>query len=261
MALGDIIRKRREELKLTQDEVSAMVEISKPYLSNIETGRAKNPPTDGVLRALERRLKFETGELTAVANRVRTPVDVRQEHEQLEAEIEKLRSVIKGLAPAVGKKKVGGVDLDALVKQIQDKSNVKTLTPGRAIPIINKIAAGYPHHFTDLDYPPSVADDYIRCPDIHDRQAFATRVVGDSMMPAYREGDVVVFSPNTAPQAGDDCFVRFSDDGGTTFKRYYQDDDKTIRLQPLNDKYPAMTYPVEQINGLWPAAYRIERLR
>ena len=78
------------------------------------------------------------------------------------------------------------------------------------IPIINKVPAGYPTDFTDLDYPPSVADEYVRCPDIHDPQAFAARVVGDSMEPAYREGDIVVFAPNTPAESGQDCFVRLN---------------------------------------------------
>ena len=123
------------------------------------------------------------------------------------------------------------------------------------------MAAGYPAHFTDLDYPPGVADEYVRCPDLHDTQAFAARVVGDSMEPEFREGDIVVFSPNTQPRPGDDCFVRFDEDGGTTFKRFYQDNKTTIRLQPRNNAYPAMTYPAEKITGLWPALFRIEQLR
>ncbi|MHC4718099.1 MAG: S24 family peptidase, partial [Planctomycetota bacterium] len=67
------------------------------------------------------------------------------------------------------------------------------IPPGRAIPIINSVAAGYPYQFTDLDYPPSVADDYVHCPDVNDPHAFAARVVGDSMEPRYSEGDLVVF--------------------------------------------------------------------
>jgi SOS-response transcriptional repressor LexA len=126
--------------------------------------------------------------------------------------------------------------------------------------VINRVAAGYPHHFTDLDYPPSVADEYVRIPDVHDPQAFATRVVGDSMEPKYVEGDVVVFSPNLQPQPGNDCFVRFAKDNSTTFKRFAVHKER-IRLQPLNDKYAAEEYDPEEINGLWPAIVRIERLR
>jgi len=257
MSLGKIIRHRREELGLTQDQVAGQVGISKPYLSNIETHRAKNPPTDGVLENLERALCFEHGQLLRIAHFARTPLSVRQEHDHLEAAVQKYRSALRQLlANANGE---GRTKLQALLDQADADGNVTPIAAGVNIPVINKVAAGYPHHFTDLDYPPSVADEYIRCPDLHDAQAFAARVVGDSMVPDFCEGDIVVFSPNTALRNGDDCFVRF-DDGETTFKRVYQDDADTIRLQPLNSLYRAEVHRPQRITGLWPAVFRIQRL-
>ena len=50
MSLGQIIRTRREELNLTLDYVSGRVGFSKPYLSTIETGKVKNPPSDELLQ-------------------------------------------------------------------------------------------------------------------------------------------------------------------------------------------------------------------
>ncbi|MGC9454818.1 MAG: helix-turn-helix domain-containing protein [Phycisphaerae bacterium] len=263
MSLGEIIRQRREDLGLTQDQVAEQAAISKPYLSNIETGRAKNPPTDGVLRALERVLSFASGELMKVAHLARTPADVRQEYELKDAQIQKLRSVLKGLLQTAPRNAAGSIDLDSIAGELEGNggANVRMITPGASVPIINKVAAGYPRQFTDLDYPPSVADEYIRCPDLHDGQAFAARVVGDSMEPGYHEGDIVIFSPNTPARSGDDCFIRFAEDAGTTFKRFYQDEEQSIRLQPLNDRYPSEVYPRERITGLWPAVFRIERLR
>jgi phage repressor protein C with HTH and peptisase S24 domain len=81
------------------------------------------------------------------------------------------------------------------------------------------------------------------------------------MEPLYHEGDTVVFSPAVAARSGDDCFVRFEEDGGTTFKRVYFDDEQTLRLQPLNNKHPAETYNRRQVTGLWPAIFRIQQLR
>jgi SOS-response transcriptional repressor LexA len=261
MSLGEIIRRRREEAGLTQDRLAAQIGISKPYLSNIETGKAKNPPSDGVLRAMEKALGFQGDQLVKLAHLARTPADVRDEHELLEAEVNKLRSVLKELLSRQGEKHAGGVDIGGLSAQLGGRDNIKAISAGVAIPLINKVAAGYPQHFTDLDYPPSVADEYVRCADVHDGQAFAARVVGDSMEPQYREGDIVVFSPSTPVHSGDDCFVRFEGEGGTTFKRFYRDDETTIRLQPLNSKYPSEAYTREKITGLWPAILRIERLR
>ena len=142
------------------------------------------------------------------------------------------------------------------------EANISPPIPaGRAVPIINRVAAGYPEHFTDLDYPPSVADEYVRCPGVDDPQAFAARVVGDSMAPKYREGDVVVFAPNAPVRDGDDCFVRFAEDNSTTFKRFFLQADGRIRLEPLNRDYPVEIYDPQEITGLWPAVMRVEMLR
>jgi len=259
MSLGQVIRLKRQKLGFTQDEVAVRSGISKPYLSNIETGRIRNPPTDGVLAALERSLGFPAGELMRLAHRVRTPLDVRQEHEALEAEVEKLRGLVRRLLTGGPRRAAGGVDLDALLEP--GHQNVRVVSPGKLVPVINNVAAGYPQEFTDLDYPAAIADEYVRCVDLHDPQAFAARVVGDSMAPAFQEGDIVIFSPNTPPRSGDDCFVRFADDSGTTFKRFFPAAGDTIRLEPRNEKYPPQSYSADRITGLWPAAFRIQRLR
>lgn len=232
---------------MTQDQVATRVGISKPYLSNIETGKVRNPPSDAVLRALEKAMSFVPGELMRIGHLDKTPVDIRQRYESLLAEVQKLHTMVedKGGKAAEGDEEIG-----------------KLIAAGVVVPVINSVAAGYPHHFTDLDYPPGVADEYTRCPDVHDPQAFAARVIGDSMEPQYHEGDLVIFSPKRAADSGDDCFVRFGPpEEGTTFKRIYQDSEDTIRLQPLNSSYPAQTVPREQITGLWPAIFRIQPVR
>ncbi|MBI5722412.1 MAG: helix-turn-helix domain-containing protein [Planctomycetes bacterium] len=259
MSIGAIVRQRREQLGLTQDEVAVLAGISKPYLSNIETGKAKHPPSDKVLADLEPALKLDCGELMKVAHMMATPADIRQEHESLIAEVRNLRQVLKEFL--AGKKT--GDELRSQLSPPDAQGNIRRIMVSSMVPIINRVSAGYPCHFTDLDYPTSVADEYIRCPDVTDSQAFGARVVGDSMEPDYREGDIVIFSPNTQVKNGDDCFVRFDAQAswGTTFKRYYQDEPEMIRLQPLNGKYPAETYPRRRITGLWPAVFKIQKLR
>jgi SOS-response transcriptional repressor LexA len=278
MSVGTIIRERRQQLGLTQDLLAIKAGMSKPYLSNIETGRAKNPPTDKILTALETALEFDPDHLLKLAHLERTPRDVRIEHELLGTEVRKLRQVIREMM-AGPRKQNGSLDLDAMAAELKeaaapqsdsydpnrpDEGGVGAIRTGKIVPIINRVAAGYPQNFTDLDYPPGVADDYLRCPDLDDPQAFALHVEGDSMEPVYHQGDLVVFSPNTQPRSGDDCFVRFEADCSTTFKRFYEDDDKgkgaKIRLQPLNSKYPAKAYDRQEITGLWPAAFRFEKL-
>jgi len=260
LALGAIIRQRREALGLTQEKLAATVGISKPYLSNIETGKAKNPPTDGILRSLEAALGISGGELTRMAHLARTPLDVRREHDLLEAECQKLRSILKRLLEEAPRKDDGGLDLDAVGAAVPPRPRQEGPSPNLSIPVVNKIGTGYPPRFPDLDYPATVADDYIRCLDVHDPHAFAVRIPDETMKPLYRRGDVVVFSPALPPACGDDCFVRFAG-GGTTFRRYYQDDQEVIRLQPINSEYPPQYCRREEVTGLWPALLCQHRLR
>ena len=126
--------------------------------------------------------------------------------------------------------------------------------------MINKVPAGYPADFDDLGYPPGAADDYVRCPDLHDAYAFAVRVVGDSMEPKYREGDIVIFSPARQVENGDDCFVRMTDPHETTFKQIFFDDKNSVRLQPRNQKYSPMTLEKKRISAIWKAVSRYEHL-
>jgi phage repressor protein C with HTH and peptisase S24 domain len=126
--------------------------------------------------------------------------------------------------------------------------------------LINKVAAGYPREFTDLGYPARIADEYVRCPDVTDPDAFAARVVGDSMMPDYREGDVVVFSPTRDVKDGNDCFVRLERDAETTFKRVYFEGEGRLRLQPLNARYSPRVVNREDVGGLYAAVSVIRRV-
>lgn len=258
MSLGQIIRHRREELKLTLDEVSNRIGFSKPYLSTIETERVKNPPSDELLTKLERVLKFEQGLLLRIAHVEGLPADVREEYESAEAENQKWRQIVQSII----ENKTKSTNLKKVIakNKLDLKEDKSILAPGRLVPIINKVAAGYPTDFNDLDYPVGVADDYVRCPDLHDPNAFAVRVVGDSMEPKFHEGDIVVFSPAVEIRSGDDCFVRFTMPHETTFKRVFFEKNKTIRLQPRNDKYSPTITEGDRINGMYRAVLRYEKL-
>ena len=162
------------------------------------------------------------------------------------------------------------VDLDAacltgMLKGMADRASgggVGQMT-ANAVPVINRVSAGYPRNFSDLSNPPRAADEYVSCPDIHDRQAFAARVHGDSMMPKYRESDIVIFSPALSPRDGDDCFIRFTD-GQTTFKRIFfetgEGGQPNLRLQPRNERYKPQVVTSELLAGMYKAVYRYQRV-
>ena len=274
--IGGKLRKQRRRLGLTLDELAGRTGISKPYLSLIETGRVANPPSDEKLRKLEQSLGFNAGELISQAHLQRTPSDVRVMLQKL-----MMKKDEGGGMKDEGKAKSDssfiphpsafppGINLDdaylsGVLQELVDKSagNVETVRTN-AVPVINRVSAGYPKDFTDMSYPKGVADDYVGCPDVHDKDAFAARVHGDSMQPKYTEGDIIIFSPSLAPRNGDDCFIRF-EDGHTTFKRVFFESDEAgtsvVRLQPRNEKYRPQSVPAEQITGMYKAVYRYQRV-
>jgi repressor LexA len=258
MPLGQIIRKKREQLKLTLDEVSNRIGFSKPYLSTIETGKVKNPPSDELLTKLEKILEFEPGLLLHIAHLEGLPADVRQEYESTEAENKKWRQIAKNIIDT----KADSNRLTELLaeSELNIEQEQESLVAGQLVPVINKVSAGYPTDFNDLDYPVGIADDYIRCPDLHDPNSFAVRVVGDSMEPKFREGDIVIFSPAAEVHNGDDCFVRFTMPHETTFKRAFFEPDNKVRLQPRNEKYSPTIVDGKRINGLYRAVVKYEML-
>ena len=257
MPLGQIIRKKRHELNVTLDEVSAKTGFSKPYLSTIETGKVKNPPGDKLLRKLEEALEFPAGTLRHIANLDRMPADVRQRFEASEAENQRWRKLVKKLS-----NKKGGGEINELLAEsdLQVDSGDPSVKPGRLIPVINRVAAGYPVDFDDLEYPAGFADDYVRCPDVDDPQAFAVRVIGDSMEPKFIEGDIVIFSPAAEVRSGDDCFIRLATPHETTFKRVFFESQDKVRLQPRNENYAPLIVEGSRINGVYRALIKYERL-
>lgn len=269
--LGTKLRRQRRRLGLTLDELAGRSGISKPYLSLIETGRVGNPPSDEKLRRLEQTLGFTSGELLSQAHLQRTPRDVRVMLQQLMgkrgpgARGEGQENAVSPLAPRPLPLDLDDAYLSGVLQELvgQSSGNLETIRTN-AVPVINRVSAGYPKDFTDMSYPKGAADDYVGCPDVQDKNAFGARVHGDSMQPKYREGDIIIFSPAIAPRNGDDCFVRFAD-GQTTFKRVFfesnEDGTPVLRLQPRNEKYRPQIVPAEQISGLYKAVYRYEPVR
>jgi phage repressor protein C with HTH and peptisase S24 domain len=261
--LGETVRGRRRQMGWTLAQLAGAVDCSKAYLSAIENGKLDNPPSRPLLGRLERALEITPGELIRQADWQRTPGRVRAE---VEAMARRSRRLAAKLKQSLDQGAHGGRDLDALYRSgelqqwiAEQSADIERLQAVRyQVPLINRVAAGYPTEFTDLDYPARVADEYLAAPGLSDPSAFAARVVGASMEPDYAEGDIIVFSPERTPACGDDCFVRLEPDHHTTFKRVFFDDERTVRLQPLNPAYPAQVLARERVSGIWPAVMRIQ---
>lgn len=65
--------------------------------------------------------------------------------------------------------------------------------------------------------------------------AFALRVEGDSMLPRYMPGDIIVVDPALVCDNESPCVVLLN--GEATFK-FFKETNEAIILMPMNDKYP-----------------------
>jgi transcriptional regulator with XRE-family HTH domain len=258
MSLGQIIRKKREQLGLTLDEVGARSGFSKPYLSTIETGKVHSPPSDELLVKLEKILEFENGLLLYIAHFEKMPSDIRLRYESAQTENRQLKLFIRNLIRE--KKQPAAIDTLLAKSPLSIDLGEECVSAGLIVPVINKADCQYPQSIGDLDDLPAIAEDYIRCPDLDDPKAFAVRVFGDAMEPRFSHGSIVVFSPAADVSDGDDCFISLASARETTFKRVFFEKNNAVRLQPRNEKYSPAIVSRRRIRGIYCSVLKIEKL-
>ena len=256
--LGPTLRRYRRGRGWTLRRLADAAGCSVAYLSEIENARHANPPSGRLIGAIEGALELEPDALRRLADWQATPPGVKADYERLARQLSR-----------AGRREDGSTNLDALYRAgalhrraeaVDGNLDSARIPLGPGVPLINKVAAGYPTDFTDLDYPARVADEYVACPGISDPDAFAARVVGQSMHPEYDPGDILIFSPRQAPADGSDCFARLLPDHHSTFKRVFFEAEDRVRLQPLNPAFSPQILPMEQIAGLYPAVFRMQAI-
>lgn len=121
--------------------------------------------------------------------------------------------------------------------------------PALPIPLIGMTQAGGGGFFDDGGFPVGGGWDQIRFPRVDDENAYALEVTGDSMAPLYRDGDILIVSPNAAPRKGDRVVLRTTD-GEVMAKVLVRRTAKTIELASLNPAHPNLVFPIERIDWI-----------
>ncbi len=136
----------------------------------------------------------------------------------------------------------------AQVQVIAESAEEYGLPPALAVPVISWVQAGALRSAEDLYPYAGAAEDYIMVA-VRGRHSFALRVRGDSMLPDFREGDMIVVDPELAPRSGDFVVAVADDAGEATFKRYLKKKDGEV-LMPLNADYsPIVLKPEHRLVG------------
>ena len=76
------------------------------------------------------------------------------------------------------------------------------------MPLLGFAQAATGGHFDGGGYPAGKGWDEVGLPAVNDEHAYALEISGDSMKPAYRDGDVIVVSPGTPIRRGDRVVVK-----------------------------------------------------
>src|SRR5664279_4001773 len=76
------------------------------------------------------------------------------------------------------------------------------------VPLIGFAQAGAGGYFDDGGFPVGKGWDEVGLPSVNDEHAYALEISGDSMKPAYRDGDVIVVSPGAQIRKGDRVVVK-----------------------------------------------------
>ena len=137
-----------------------------------------------------------------------------------------------------------GVTFDSFVQLISDRSGAT-----RAIPLIGFAKAGSGGFFDDGGFPAGKGWDEIAFPAVNDEHAYALEVAGDSMLPAYRDGDVIMVSPGAPVRRGDRVVVK-TKGGEVMAKELKRQTTKSVELKSLNTAHPERTLSMEDVDWI-----------
>ncbi|MEI6462545.1 MAG: transcriptional repressor LexA [bacterium] len=112
------------------------------------------------------------------------------------------------------------------------------------VPLLGKIAAGKPiEAIVDEDNRLTLPSNLTK-----NKEVFALKVSGDSMIDSYLLSDDIVICERTNTARNGDMVVALFVDNTATLKMYFKEKDQ-IRLQPMNEKYPPIYTKKVTIQG------------
>lgn len=117
------------------------------------------------------------------------------------------------------------------------------------VPLLGLAQAGAGGFFDEGGFPVGTGWDAIAFPSGEGEMIFALEVSGDSMLPAYRDGDVLIVSRTAAVRRDDRVVVRTTD-GEVMVKILHRQTLKSVELHSLNPDHPPRTVPVRQIDWM-----------
>jgi phage repressor protein C with HTH and peptisase S24 domain len=116
----------------------------------------------------------------------------------------------------------------------------------RPVPLLGLAQAGAGGFFDDGGFPAGQGWDEITFPGIADESAYALEVAGDSMLPLYRDGDIIVVSPSARIRRGDRVVVKTT--GGEVMAKILKKESAAeLDLASFNPEHPGRVVAVRDV--------------
>lgn len=138
-------------------------------------------------------------------------------------------------------------DFSALVSGARTMQDPHTKKRNK-LPLIGMAQAGAGGFFDDGGFPAGAGWDEVDLPGVTDTNAYALSISGDSMLPMYRHGDIIVVSPAAPVRQGDRVVAR-DRKGAVMAKLLLRRTARSITLASLNPEFPDLDLPAEAV--LW----------
>ena len=120
-----------------------------------------------------------------------------------------------------------------------------------SIPLLGFAQAGAGGFFDDGGFPAGQGWDIVDFPTSPANKAgvYALEVQGDSMLPLYRDGDVLIVEPGAQVRRGDRVVVK-TREGEVMAKVLFRQTSKSIELVSLNTEHPNRTFELDQVEWI-----------
>ncbi|WP_187967954.1 S24 family peptidase [Aquibium microcysteis] len=118
-----------------------------------------------------------------------------------------------------------------------------------SVPLIGFAQAGAGGFFDDAGFPAGHGWDLVEIPDRSSDSAYALGVQGDSMLPLYRDGDVLIVEPGASIRKGDRVVVKTTF-GEVMAKVLAKRTSKQVELLSLNAEHQPRVIPITQVEWM-----------
>jgi len=120
-----------------------------------------------------------------------------------------------------------GASMDTFVQLMEATANAVQTVPALAL-----AEAGSDDHFDKDGHPTGLGWGQAKLPTANEQNVYALEIIGDALKPLYRDGDILIVSPDAPIRRGDRVVVK-TRDGLVTIRELRRRTQKFVELQSL----------------------------